>query len=102
VSFEKGCYPGQETVARMHYRGHPNKTLHQFAIVGPPPEPDEEIMQGEKKIVGPVSTVKPVGWITSIAPLPVDGETFALGYLSRNADTRDALHAADATLRTLA
>jgi hypothetical protein len=32
----------------------------------------------------------------------VDGETFALGYLSRNADTRDALHAADATLRTLA
>ena len=26
VSFEKGCYPGQETVARMHYRGHPNRS----------------------------------------------------------------------------
>jgi len=101
VSFEKGCYPGQETVARMHYRGHPNKTLHRFATEGPPPEPDEEIMQDEKKIAGPISTVKPVGWITSVAPLPVEGEIFVLGYLSRNADTQRALRAADATLRIL-
>ena len=92
VSFEKGCYPGQETVARMHYRGHPNRTLYRLAIEGPPPAPGTEIVQGEKK----------VGRLTSIAPLPVYGETVALGYLSRNADTRDALHAADATLRTLA
>jgi aminomethyltransferase len=27
VSFEKGCYMGQETIARMHYRGHPNWRL---------------------------------------------------------------------------
>lgn len=27
VSFEKGCYVGQETVARMHYKGHPNRHL---------------------------------------------------------------------------
>ena len=26
VSFEKGCYIGQETVARLHYRGKPNRT----------------------------------------------------------------------------
>ena len=25
VSFSKGCYPGQEPVARLHYRGHPNR-----------------------------------------------------------------------------
>jgi folate-binding protein YgfZ len=91
VSFEKGCYPGQETVARMHYRGHPNRTLYRLAIEGPPPAPGTEIVQGEKK----------VGHLTSIAPLPINGETFALGYLSRNADTRDALRAADATLRSL-
>src|SRR5215210_4071398 len=30
VSFGKGCYPGQETVARMHYRGSPNKKLYRF------------------------------------------------------------------------
>ncbi len=91
VSFEKGCYPGQETVARMHYRGHPNRTLHRLLVEGPPPAPGTEIVQGEKK----------VGRLTSIAPLPVNGETFALGYLSRHADTQGALHAGDATLAWL-
>ena len=32
VSFEKGCYPGQEPVARLRYRGHPNRTLRVLAI----------------------------------------------------------------------
>ena len=27
VSFTKGCYPGQEPIARLHYRGHANRTL---------------------------------------------------------------------------
>ena len=27
VSFSKGCYPGQEPVARLHFRGHPNRQL---------------------------------------------------------------------------
>ena len=27
VSFTKGCYPGQEPVARLHYRGHANRGL---------------------------------------------------------------------------
>jgi len=92
VSFEKGCYPGQETVARMHYRGHPNKMLHRFVIEGSPPAPDTPIFQNGKQ----------VGKITSIAPLPVNGETLVLGYLSRSADEQEALHAGDAPLRPLA
>lgn len=28
IAFDKGCFVGQEVVARMHYRGHLNKTLH--------------------------------------------------------------------------
>jgi folate-binding protein YgfZ len=92
VSLEKGCYPGQETVARMHYRGHPNRTLHRLAIEGPPPTPGTEIVQGEKK----------VGHLTSIAPLPPNGERFALGYLSRNTDTQGTFRAGDASLRPLA
>jgi folate-binding protein YgfZ len=92
VSFEKGCYPGQETVARMRYRGHPNKILRRFVLEGPPPQRGTPIFQSERQ----------VGTITSVAPLLVDGETFALGYLSRNADTQDALHAGDATLQPLA
>jgi folate-binding protein YgfZ len=27
VSYTKGCYTGQETVARVHFRGHPNREL---------------------------------------------------------------------------
>ena len=92
VSFEKGCYPGQETVARMHYRGHPNKKLHRFVVEGSPALPGTPIFQNEKR----------VGEVTSLAPLPVNGEIFALGYLSRNADGQNALHAGDATLRPLA
>jgi aminomethyltransferase len=92
VSFEKGCYPGQETVARMHYRGHPNKMLHRFVIEGSPPAPDTPIFQNEKQ----------VGKITSIAPLPVNGEMLVLGYLSRSAHMQGVLRAGDASLRPLA
>jgi folate-binding protein YgfZ len=91
VSFGKGCYPGQETVARMHYRGSPNKRLYRLTVEGPSPAPGTGISQGEKK----------AGYLTSVAPLAVDGETLALGYLSRNADPQGPLRAGEATLRTL-
>lgn len=85
VDFAKGCYPGQETVARMHYRGHPNRELHRFVVEGPSLEPGTEILQDEKK----------VGWLTSVSPLPINGKTFALGYLSRKADPNSPLKAGD-------
>ena len=34
VSFTKGCYVGQETVARLHYRGKPNRHLRGLRLVG--------------------------------------------------------------------
>lgn len=30
INFKKGCYPGQEVIARMHYRGKPTKRLMRF------------------------------------------------------------------------
>ena len=30
LSYDKGCYPGQEIIARVHYRGNINKGLHSF------------------------------------------------------------------------
>ena len=89
VSFEKGCYPGQETVARMRYRGSPNKKLYRFELEPgsmKPPEADDEILQDGKKLVGPISSVNVVGRLTSIAPLQVEGKVYALGYLTRKAD----------------
>jgi aminomethyltransferase len=35
ISFEKGCYVGQETVARMHYKGRPNRHLRQLRAAVP-------------------------------------------------------------------
>jgi aminomethyltransferase len=38
VSLTKGCYLGQEPVARLHYRGHPNRTLRQVRLTGDIPD----------------------------------------------------------------
>ncbi len=92
VSFKKGCYPGQETVARMHYRGHPNRELHRLVVEGRTPQGGAEILQDGKR----------VGNLTSVAPLPVNGRTLALGYLSRKTDPDAPLRAGDATVRPLA
>jgi tRNA-modifying protein YgfZ len=35
VNFEKGCYIGQETVARLHYRGKPNRRLRGLRLSAP-------------------------------------------------------------------
>jgi tRNA-modifying protein YgfZ len=37
ISFSKGCYPGQEPVARLHYRGHANRGLRGLVFAGDPP-----------------------------------------------------------------
>jgi len=98
VNFRKGCYPGQETVARMHYRGSPNKMLYRFEL-GPgqtqPPEVGDEILQGENGLAGPISSIEVVGWLTSVAPLPVDGKVYALGYLARKADLEAPMRTED-------
>ncbi|MEN8131569.1 MAG: folate-binding protein [Pseudomonadota bacterium] len=44
VNFKKGCYPGQEIVARMHYLGKLKRRMYRVHIDGPtPPPPGEEI-----------------------------------------------------------
>ena len=91
VDFGKGCYPGQETVARMHYRGHPNKTLYRISYRVEHLAPGTPILQGEKN----------VGKITSVAPLPVDGKSLALCYLSRNTNLDAPLSAGDGRVEVL-
>jgi folate-binding protein YgfZ len=54
VDFEKGCYVGQETVARLHYRGKPNRHLRGL-LLSDPVERGTEILLGEK-VVGRVGS----------------------------------------------
>ncbi len=55
VNFEKGCYTGQEVVARMHYRGtlktHPQKaTIHSTTLI----DAGSEILNTDSKKVGDI------------------------------------------------
>ena len=70
MSFTKGCYPGQEPIARLHYRGHANRGLRVLAL-DEPPDPDAEIVYEGKS----------VGRITSRAV--DDGRAVALAYVRR-------------------
>jgi tRNA-modifying protein YgfZ len=49
VSFTKGCYVGQETVARLHYRGKPNRHLRGL-LLSAPVATGEELHLGERSI----------------------------------------------------
>ena len=65
ISFSKGCYPGQEPVARQHFRGKVNRRLRVLEVEGDPPAPEAPIVFGEKE----------VGRVTSAVP------GLALGYV---------------------
>lgn len=58
VSFssEKGCYPGQEPIARLRYRGKANRELRVLDVEGTP-EPETEVFLGEKAVGRVTSSV---------------------------------------------
>jgi len=56
VSYTKGCYTGQETVARVHFRGHPNRWLAALRWDSEPDPNDEQVIS-EERTVGRVSSM---------------------------------------------
>lgn len=74
LNFEKGCYIGQEVVARIKWRGHVNRHLTGLILEGESlASRDDEIYSGEKKI----------GRITSSVYSPLLQKPVALGYVRR-------------------
>jgi tRNA-modifying protein YgfZ len=57
VSFTKGCYPGQEPIARLHHRGKANRGLRVLSVEGSP-APETEVLHGEK-VVGRITSSVP-------------------------------------------
>jgi folate-binding protein YgfZ len=49
VNFEKGCYIGQEPVARLHYRGRPNRFLRGLRLDGPASD-DDPVTLAEREL----------------------------------------------------
>lgn len=75
VSYTKGCYTGQETVARLHFRGHANRELVGLAWEDAPAPSETGIFQDDQT-VGRVSTA---AWVSAF------GQFVGLGLLHRRA-----------------
>lgn len=89
VSYTKGCYTGQETVSRVHFRGHSNRSLRGLSLAGEPP-PEWRTPQG---VAPPTVRMgdKEVGQLTSLAWIP-DGRAgsgvwMGLGVLRREVES---------------
>src|SRR5439155_19205231 len=68
VSFTKGCYPGQEPVARLHYRGRANRGLRVLALDGEPPAYDAPLELDGKDVGRVTSAVAdPAGGVLALA-----------------------------------
>ena len=72
VSYEKGCYLGQEIVARIHYRGGVHRGLRGLA-------PDGEVVAGETLF----ADSRRVGSVTSVAA-DASGRAIALGIVAND------------------
>lgn len=79
VSYEKGCYTGQETVARLHFRGHTNRDLRGVVWNDGEAPVDARIVQGEKE----------VGSVRSILSLPT--RRLGLALIRREVETGSAV-----------
>jgi tRNA-modifying protein YgfZ len=82
VSFTKGCYPGQEPIARQHYRGKLNRRLRVLDVEGDVSRDDALEYEGKK-----------VGRVTSAAP------GVALAYVRTEVPDEALLRVGGATAR---
>ena len=63
VNFKKGCYPGQEVVARSEYRGKVKRRMFAGMCSGPLPEPGTDVLSWDGT---------PIGQVIEVASLSAD------------------------------
>jgi folate-binding protein YgfZ len=73
ISYTKGCYIGQEIIARIHFRGHVAKQLMGIVLSGTPVGTDGDELT--------TADGKNAGRLTSVTYSPSLGQTIALGYV---------------------
>lgn len=86
ISYDKGCYLGQEVVARVHFRGHVNRRLSGLRLVGGLPASGTALS---------AEAGKEVALVTSVVDSP-DYGGIALGYVRREVEVGDQLFWNDA------
>jgi folate-binding protein YgfZ len=90
VSFTKGCYVGQETVARLYYKGKPNRHLRGLRLSGPA-EPGAALRLGDRE----------VGHLGTVVRSPALGDV-ALAIVRREAEPGATVAAGDVAAEVVA
>jgi hypothetical protein len=83
ISFTKGCYLGQETVARLDALGQVQKKLVRWKLFGLPPG-TRPATDDKLRAQNASEDAKPVGRITSVGRINDQGEGLAMGYARRS------------------
>ena len=95
VSYTKGCYTGQETVSRLHFRGHPNRQLRgllfELDSPAPPAEGWSAVTEDERE----------VGRVTSIAWLAGADRWIGLAVIRREVQVGAVVRAAGREARVV-
>ena len=86
IDFDKGCYPGQEVIAKIHYRGSVKRRLVQVSIEG-----NGAIdLPAEIAAAGSGDAAKKAGWLIEALPSR-DSKQTGLAVLNLSAINRDQL-----------
>jgi folate-binding protein YgfZ len=94
VSYTKGCYTGQETVSRLHFRGHTNRELRGLEFdVAPAAVP------GDERVIVTLDD-KDVGRLTSVVELP-GGRSVGLAVLRRDVGAGASVRAGGSPARVV-
>lgn len=100
VSYTKGCYTGQETVSRLHFRGHVNRELVGLEFASEPAASDALPIEHQDKTVGRVSSV---AWLPDGGTLAApSGRWIGLGIVRHEVGAGTVVHAAGVETRIVA
>jgi tRNA-modifying protein YgfZ len=82
ISFTKGCYPGQEPIARQHFRGKVNRRLRVLDVEGTPAA-ETPVVHGEKEVGRVTSAVDGLALAYVRVEVPADAELIVGGAPAR-------------------
>lgn len=94
VNFQKGCYPGQEVVARSQYRGTLKRRMYRLAADGPISAGDDVFHESDPD--------QPAGRVVLAAPAPTGGSEALVEFKSALFETPGDIRCGGASLRRLA
>ena len=92
VSFKKGCYPGQEVVARSQYRGTLKRRAYLLRTVDAWPQAQSPILAAGQEVFSPLDAEQACGTVVQSAYAP-DGRWLCIASLQTRAVESGVLHA---------